>query len=320
MSKRSAELALESKAAGKQRLMSSDEEAAANEMLLNEMLGGLSESEQNQAVHSVVNGVQTVSDDFFDADIVLAGLAEEPHTISPPELPELPELAVGELPAELTEDALTSGAELDLSSINIDAAQARRMAPLICSNSDLNVIKFAQHELMIGELREEVELEWDSEEYTDIEAIFIAEFVKHSRVLKRLDLARNQIGDDGAIALAAAVSVNPAIEYLNLESNNLSGTGAQPHQRSRSARGTAAQQGTADAASILSRRLCCLLSSCGGQPLAPVPEFDVQRPVDNSAAGATLSKRALRGPGTVSPVGAHPCPTSSRCSSCVTRG
>lgn len=207
----------------------SDEEAAANEVLLDEMLGGLSESEQNQAVHSVVHGVQTVSDEFLDAHIMLAGLADETDVIAPPEPPELPELSMGELPAELTEDALTTGVELDLSRISITAAQARRMAPLICSNGDLNIIKFAEHELMIGELREEDELEWDSEEYTDIEAIFIAEYVKHSTVLKRLDLARNQIGDEGAFALAAAVSVNPTIEYLNLESNNLSGTGAQPH-------------------------------------------------------------------------------------------
>mmetsp|Transcript_35105 Transcript_35105/g.113084 ORF Transcript_35105/g.113084 Transcript_35105/m.113084 type:complete len:248 (-) Transcript_35105:444-1187(-) len=229
MSKRRADLAPESKAAGKQRLTMSDEEAAANEVLLDEMLGGLSESEQNQAVHSVVHGVQTVSDEFLDAHIMLAGLADETEVIAPPEPPELPELSMGELPAELTEDALTTGVELDLSRISITAAQARRMAPLICSNGDLNIIKFAEHELMIGELREEDELEWDSEEYTDIEAIFIAEYVKHTTVLKRLDLARNQIGDDGAFALAAAVSVNPTIEYLNLESNNLSGTGAQPH-------------------------------------------------------------------------------------------
>jgi hypothetical protein len=290
MSKRSvASLAPESKAAGKQRLMTSDEEAAANEVLLTEMLGGLSEGEQSQAVHSVVHGVegvQTVGDDFLDADIMLAGLAEEPQVVAPPELPELPELPLGELPAELTEDALTTGEELDLRSISISPAQARRMAPLICGNSDLNVIKFAEHELMIGELREEVELEWDSEEYTDVEAIFIAEFVKHTRVLKRLDLARNQIGDDGAIALAAAVGVNPTIEYLNLESNNLSGTGA-----------CAARLRTPffiplTPALMLDHRWCCLLSSRGSQQLAAVPESHVQRSTDNSTAGADTASSA----------------------------
>ena len=76
----------------------------------------------------------------------------------------------------------------------------------------------------VGELREEDELEWDSEEYTDVEAILIAEFLKHSTKLTRLDLARNQISDEGAIALATALCANSSIEYLNLESNNLSGT------------------------------------------------------------------------------------------------
>lgn len=229
MSKRKLpELVPEGKAAGKQRLLT--EEDVANEMLLGEMLGGLSEGEQELAVDAVVqdvNGVESVNGDYLDADIMLAGLADEQGAEEanlPPRLPDLPDLPIGELPAELDEAALISGQELDLSNISVTAAQARKMAPLIGSNSELNVIKFPQHELMISEIREEDELEWDSEEYTDVEAIFIAEFLKHTTALKRLDLARNQIGDDGAMALAAAVGVNPTIEYLNLESNNLSGT------------------------------------------------------------------------------------------------
>jgi len=231
MSKRKLpELGSESKAAGKQRLLTDEE--AANEMLLGEMLGGLSEGEQEQAVHDL-HGVEGVTADFLDdAGDMLAGLVAEEgvEEAQPPrgELPDLPDLPVGELPAELDETALTSCDELDLSGISVSAAQARRMAPLLASNSDLTVIKFASHELVIRELREEDELEWDSEEYTDVEAIFIAEFLKHTTQLKRLDLARNHIGDDGAIALAAAVGVNPTIEYLNLECNNLSGTGAAP--------------------------------------------------------------------------------------------
>jgi hypothetical protein len=102
---------------------------------------------------------------------------------------------------------------------------------LLCANDKLSVVKFAAHELLVGELREEDEVEWDSEEYTDVEAIIIAEFVKNSSTLKRLDLARNQISDEGGIALAAALRHNNVLEYLNLESNNLSGVSAQRSQR-----------------------------------------------------------------------------------------
>lgn len=63
------------------------------------------------------------------------------------------------------------------------------------------------------------ELEWDGEDYTDVEAIIIAAFLKDNKELTRLDLARNSIADAGAIALAAALRENTKLEYLNLESN-----------------------------------------------------------------------------------------------------
>lgn len=63
------------------------------------------------------------------------------------------------------------------------------------------------------------ELEWDGEDYTDVEAIIIAEFLKDNKELTRLDLARNSIADAGARALAAALRENTKLEYLNLESN-----------------------------------------------------------------------------------------------------
>ena len=87
------------------------------------------------------------------------------------------------------------------------------------------MIRFAGHDLSIGDLREEDELEWDSEEFTDLEAIIIAEFLKRNLILKRLDLARNQISDDGARALARALMENTVLEYLNLESNLVAETG-----------------------------------------------------------------------------------------------
>jgi len=120
---------------------------------------------------------------------------------------------------------LQSEEELDFSGLTISAAQARKMAPLIASNEALTSIKFAGHSLSISDLKEEDELEWDSEDYTDVEAILIAEFLRGNTCLKRLDLARNLIADDGASALAAALSENTSLEYLNLESNSVAEKG-----------------------------------------------------------------------------------------------
>ena len=49
--------------------------------------------------------------------------------------------------------------------------------------------------------------------------IVIAALLKANTTVKRLDLARNQIGDAGAVALANLLRDNSCIEYLNLESN-----------------------------------------------------------------------------------------------------
>lgn len=134
-----------------------------------------------------------------------------------------PEEEEVELP--LSAQHLQSEEELDFSSLTISAAQARRMAPLICSNDALTTIKFEGHSLSVSDLKEEDELEWDSEDYTDVEAILIAEFLKTNTSIKRLDLARNLIADDGACALAAALSENTTLEYLNLESNSVAEKG-----------------------------------------------------------------------------------------------
>ena len=93
------------------------------------------------------------------------------------------------------------------------------MAQCLAQNGDLATVKFAGHSLPVGDLKEDDELEWDSEEYTDIDAIVIAELLKSNTTVSRLDLARNQIGDAGAYALAMMLAENSTIEYLNLESN-----------------------------------------------------------------------------------------------------
>ena len=43
------------------------------------------------------------------------------------------------------------------------------------ANGDLAKLKLATSTLSISDLKEDDELEWDSEEYTDVEAIIIAE-------------------------------------------------------------------------------------------------------------------------------------------------
>lgn len=133
----------------------------------------------------------------------------------------LADVAKADAEAELPIDAetLRTATELDLSQTSVTPAQARLMAPIICSNSALTSISFSGHELSISDLREEDELDWDSEEFTDVVAILIAEYLKSNDCIKRLDLARNQISDEGCAALALAMGVNTTVEYLNLESN-----------------------------------------------------------------------------------------------------
>ena len=122
-----------------------------------------------------------------------------------------------ELPLE--ESVLRTASEIDISKLGISAAQARKIAPLLCANVELRTIRCEGHELTVSDLRDEDELEWDSEEYHDVEAIIIAEYMKKNTELKRLDLARNSITDAGAAALALALHENSSVEYLNLESN-----------------------------------------------------------------------------------------------------
>jgi len=130
-----------------------------------------------------------------------------------------------QLPVE--ESELQTASEVDFSSMGISAAQARKMAPLLCANTELTIIKCEGHELTVSDLREEDELEWDSEEYHDVEAIFIAEYLKTNKVMVRLDLARNSIADAGAAALALALHENSTLEYLNLEGNSLAEKGCK---------------------------------------------------------------------------------------------
>jgi hypothetical protein len=69
-------------------------------------------------------------DDLLHTDIVLAGLADLLQVVVPPELPELSELAVGELPAESTDDAQTHGVPAHLAHIGAELARTTLRFPL----------------------------------------------------------------------------------------------------------------------------------------------------------------------------------------------
>eukprot|EP00964_Phaeocystis_antarctica_P093610 scaffold60448_cov47-Phaeocystis_antarctica.AAC.1 len=62
-----------------------------------------------------------------------------------------------------------SGAVFDLSTLDVTVAQARKIAPLLCANAELRAIRCEGGELSVSDLREEEELEWDSEEIRDVE-------------------------------------------------------------------------------------------------------------------------------------------------------
>ena len=99
----------------------------------------------------------------------------------------------GELPPETEDDAtlpvdaseLESGEEVDLSAHTLSTAQARLIAPHLVQNGDLAKLKLATSTLSISDLKEDDELEWDSEEYTDVEAIIIAECALARAILFR---------------------------------------------------------------------------------------------------------------------------------------
>jgi len=156
-------------------------------------------------------------EDLADEEEDLSGVIDEDDGAPTGAEPDLME--VGELPDGLSETQLLESDEVDLSSYSLTLPQARRVALSLAQNAGLSTVRFDNHSLPVGDLREDEELEWDSEEYSDIDAIIIAELLKSNTEVKRLDLARNQIGDAGACALAAMLAANATIEYLNLESN-----------------------------------------------------------------------------------------------------
>jgi hypothetical protein len=230
--KREAEAPPAGKAAGKRRLevdADGDLGADAIDMLLSEdaQLAGvmpaslptaesLEELDISQVL-DVADAEQSTGHDDAEGDVAAAFDIDEAEAAAFGE--EMVE-EVGELPDGLDEAKITEEEEVDLSAHELTLPQARRVAQSLAQNDSLETVKFGDHSLAVGDLKED-ELEWDSEEYGDVDAIIIAELLKANTCVKRLDLARNQIGDAGACALAAVLQTNSIIEYVNLESNML---------------------------------------------------------------------------------------------------
>jgi len=222
MSKRSATEPPESRAAGKRRVGDGELEADADgggdlsDFLGEEDFGedGFQEAFGDEGDDGEMNDDLLSALEAGDEIDVLGGGIERQES----EVPESESEEPPELPFE--EEELTTSSELDFSEVTLSAAQARAAAELIARNEELKEIHFDGHDLPVGDLRTDDELEWDSEEYTDTEAIIIAAILKAAdSPVTRLDLARNQIGDAGAKALALALHENSTLEYLNLEGN-----------------------------------------------------------------------------------------------------
>ena len=212
------------KAAGKRRA-EIEPEAEPDDVLgvgglLSEVGGDLMDNADDLA-DQLSAGEQQLDQDEED-DLLAAALGGDDDDDGPDEGhaeaagPALPE--PGDLPDGVTEESLTSDESITLPEMTL--AQARRVAMALAKNENLTKVKLESgSELAVGDLKEDEELEWDSEEYTDVEAIIVAELLKNNETVHRLDLARNQISDAGVCALALMVQSNSTIEYLNLESN-----------------------------------------------------------------------------------------------------
>jgi len=222
MSKRKAPEPVGSKAAGKRRADAPSVEDDATDDLVNSLLEGDDVGDDigiDQLLDSEAGGDEAGDDvpleDFDCPPEDLLGLRQQDSSLTP--APDDDE--VGELPDDLAETQLLEPEQVDLSKHTLTLPQARCVARLLAQNSSLSEIRFEDHSLPVGDMKDSEELEWDSEEYTDIDAIIIAELLKNNSSVERLDLARCHIADAGAVALAQALTENSTLEYLNLESN-----------------------------------------------------------------------------------------------------
>ena len=109
-------------------------------------------------------------DDEDDLADVLGGDDDEDDLGGDDDVPPFDATEIGELPDGLEQSQLTDEEDVDLSKIELTVPQARRVAQLLAQNGSLSKIKLPAHSISISDLEED-ELEWDSEEYNDVEAV-----------------------------------------------------------------------------------------------------------------------------------------------------
>lgn len=130
---------------------------------------------------------------------------------------------VGELPCSLDKRMLLTAENVDLSGcVELSLPQVRRLAEVLARNISLTSITLRKdHMLPVGDLRNNEDIDWSNENYTDTDAIFISQLLRTNTTVKSLNLTNNLIEDAGAYALAELLTKNNTMETLTLESNML---------------------------------------------------------------------------------------------------
>lgn len=201
MSKRKAPEPVGSKAAGKRRADAPSVEDDATDDLVNSLLEGDDVGDDigiDQLLDSEADGDDVGGDvplsDFDCPPEDLLGLQQQDSSFTP--APDDDE--VGELPDDLAETQLVEPEQVDLSKHTLTLPQARCVARLLAQNGSLAEIRFEDHSLPVGDMKDSEELEWDSEEYTDIDAVRVspagtththADTHPHTRTQSRRSLA-----------------------------------------------------------------------------------------------------------------------------------
>eukprot|EP00900_Chrysochromulina_parva_P007093 jgi/Chrpa1/16385/Chrysochromulina_OHIO_Genome00023839-RA len=135
--------------------------------------------------------------------------------------------------------------ELNLSNMGLHVAAAMLIAYLIPATSVLKNCNLLQNRfdvesakklakmgaekgiMLSGMTRDQTMANFWGQSLQPADAILIASDLQFMAVLTRLDLQRNKIGDDGAMAIAEALKVNAVLTRLDLDHNNIGVEGAK---------------------------------------------------------------------------------------------
>jgi NLR family CARD domain-containing protein 3 len=113
--------------------------------------------------------------------------------------------------------------ELHLGNNNIDDDGMKAMAKMLCHNDALTYLSFSS--LVSDELLSPFPVDRVKLSFVGVEAIALA-LQEHNRSLTKLNLAYNNIDDNGATVLAQMFVSNKSLTILDLEGNNITSIGA----------------------------------------------------------------------------------------------